>query len=342
MKKYLRIIFFTKVPLGGYYKYKDVFQIFPADLEDMPKSSIQEHFPNILEYWISDEEKIHVPPEFEELKEMFSFTGAQILKQDKILGLLSSFTNSLFFRHADIIGNWGLPMLKDDPVEEVNSWSSMWCLGLFYFPSLAKQLQIDKFSELNINPIKKTDHKSYYMFEPNLDFKNDRNILFPNTIDLFFDSYFALEPTKKILVDAAISYTVAAIELKNTRKTLSLLASFTSMETMINLEFRELEAEKCKECGQLRYSVSKKFREYFLKYIGKSDLNKKKFNDYYSLRSKIVHTGRQLKTEILFADVPEIEENLELEQRMEILQMGKLAIVNWLIKNLHFEEYAVH
>ena len=57
---------------------------------------------------------------------------------------------------------------------------------------------------------------------------------------------------------------------------------------------------KCEECGQQKYGVSRKFREYLLKYIGDSPNNKRKFNNYYSLRSKIVHTGRQLKTELLF------------------------------------------
>lgn len=136
-----------------------------------------------------------------------------------------------------------------------------------------------------------------------------------------------------VFVDAAVFYTVSAIELNNNRKTLSLLSSFTSMETMVNLEFKDVAAEKSPQCGQLKYSVSRELKDYLLKYIGNSERNKKTFNNYYSLRSKNVHTGTLLKTELLFADIPKDKAHSELETRIGVLQIGKLAITNWLLMN---------
>lgn len=72
MREYNRAIFFTKVSLGGYYKYKDIFQIFPADLENMPKSAFQKHYPNIIEFWISDEDEVPFPTELENLKDLYT------------------------------------------------------------------------------------------------------------------------------------------------------------------------------------------------------------------------------------------------------------------------------
>lgn len=330
MRQYQRAIFFTKVPLGGFYKFEDIFQIFPVDLENMPKSSFQTHHPNILEYWITDEEKILIPEEFEGLEELLETIGVALIKQDKILGLLSTFTNNLFFRYTGLEGNWGMEMLKG---KEVNSRVSMWCMKMFYFPELSEQFKIDKFTEQKIEPIKKIPRKVFYAYNPNLDFDSKKDVVFPETIDQLLHSYFSLDAAKMLSVDAAVSYTVSAIELWNSRKTLSLLASFTSMETMVNLEFKDVAAEKCAICGQLKYSVARKFKEYLLKYIGTSENNKKKFNKYYSWRSKIVHTGQQLKTEILFADVPKDEQHIEFVKRVEILQIGKLAITNWLLTN---------
>ena len=85
MKEFHRAIFFTKAPLGGHYRYKDLFQIFPCDMENMPISKAQKHHPNILEYWTIDDEIIKSPIEFEGLQDIFDKTATQLTKQDRIL-----------------------------------------------------------------------------------------------------------------------------------------------------------------------------------------------------------------------------------------------------------------
>jgi hypothetical protein len=331
MKKFYKLPFFTKVPLGGYYKYKDVFQIFPADFDNMPKSKLQRHFINILEYWTTEDELKPIPGEFEGI-DPYSEYVAIATKKDKFLALLTAFTNNIFFNYTNTSGSWGIPVLSEDlKSEEINSWKSIWCMPYFHWPELPDQLKIKDFTVQRIESIKRVDHKIFYTNDPNLDYSSKENIVFPSSIDEIIDAYFILDSTMMGILDSAISYTVAAMDLKESKKTLSLLASFTSVETMVNLEYKELIAEKCTTCGQLKYSVARKFREYLLKYIGHSEKNKKKFNSYYSLRSKIVHTGCQLKTELLFADVPAKEKEEELITRIEILQIGKLAITNWLL-----------
>lgn len=336
MRKYYRTIFFTKVPLGGQYRYKDIFQIFPADLENIPKSSFQKDYPNILEYWTTEDEIVSVSTDFEEIKELIDKTAAQLKKQNKILNLLSVFSNNHFFVYYNSGGQWGMPMLTDTPGPESNNWSAKWCLPLFYFPKMAEQLSITEFSKQNLPEIERIEHKAFYTHDPNIDFDSEKNIVLPTTIDSLFDRYFALENEVVPIVDTAISYAVSAIELKDEKKTLSLLSSFTALETMVNLEYRDVPVEKCDACGQSKFSVASKFRNYLLNCIGDSEANKKKFNSYYSLRSKIVHTGRQLKTEILFSDVPKSEQDKEFLTRIEILQIGKLGIVNWLLKNSRY------
>ncbi len=335
MKEFHREIFFTKVPLGGYYKYKDLFQIFPCDIINTPTSSFQRHFPNILEFCTTDDDKIEMWSEYEELNELFNRTATLKTKQNKILTLLSTFCNNLFFDYYDTTGTWGVPMLSDDPnyYDGPNSFSSKWCMTLFSFPELRNQFAIEKFSDLKVEEIKRIDHMKFYTYDPNLDFDSNEDITFPSTIDELFNSYFSLDSESSSFIDSAALYTLSAIELKSIRSTLSLLASFTAMETMVNLEFKNIESEKCETCGQLKYSVARKFREYLLKYIGNSDSNKRKFNSYYKLRSKIVHQGQQLKTELLYANVPKEEKHKEFLTRVEILQIGKLAIANWLLDN---------
>jgi len=335
MKSFHKSIFFTKAPLGGYYKYKDVFQIYPADLEGMPKSRLQRHFPNVIEYWTVPEEKLSFSfsdddDDDEYLAELRSLTATTITKQEKILNLLSTFTNNQFFRQANPEGIWGMPILSDDPSVDADSWESKWCWEMYFFPGMPDQLKIKEFTNQAIKPISTIQYPKYYYEYPHLDSDRTKEVALPSIISVLLDTYFSLTPTLQKSVDSAISYTVSAIELSDRRKTLSLLSSFTSLETMVNIEYDGVKVEKCEACGQPKFSVSKKFREYLLKYIGSSDTNKKKFNSFYSLRSKLVHTGRQLQTEALFAEVEKETEYSELVTRIEILQLGKLGIVNWL------------
>jgi hypothetical protein len=303
----------------------------------MPDNPYKRHYPNILEYWFTDEEKIFRETEYENLRELMTLTATTITKQDKIISLLNSFTNNKFFKYDNYDGIWAIPILFNEETkeisEEVNSLSAQWCSEGFHFPTLPSQLQITEFTTLKINEVKKLPHYLFYVYNPSLDNDRTQPIMFPESFDRVLDSYFSLDKEISNIVDSAIGYNNAAIELLPKKKTLALLASFTAMETMVNLEYRDTNVENCETCGQIKFSVSKKFREYLLKYIGHSPENKKKFNSYYNLRSKIVHTGMRLKAEILFSEVPKEEIEDEYITRVEILQVGKLAIANWLIKN---------
>lgn len=135
---------------------------------------------------------------------------------------------------------------------------------------------------------------------------------------------------ERIIVNAAIRYTVSAVELYGKDKTLSMLASFTAIEAIVNIEYKGVEPETCKECSQPRYTVRKKFREFLMKYMGDTAALKNKFNALYDLRSDIVHTGRTFDKESLFGNINNEEFEKELIQRLEVLQIGKIAICNWI------------
>ena len=279
MRTYQRAIVFTKIPLGGYYRYKEMFQIFPADFTNMPDNPCKRHYPNILEYWFTDEEKIIRETEYEGLRELSILTATTVTKQDKIISLLNSFTNNHFFNYTNYDGVWAIPILINEQTkeisEEINFLSAQWCTQNFHFPTLPQQLQISEFTLPKLNEVEKIPHNIFFTVHPNLDNDRETHIKFPKTFDSILDSYFSLDKETMNIVDSAIGYNVSAIDLIWHKKTLALLASFTAMETMINLEYRGLQNEKCETCGQLKFSVAKKFKEYLLKYIGQSDENKK-------------------------------------------------------------------
>lgn len=336
MNKFQKTIIFTKTPLKKSFLYPNKFQIYPADLQGMPFSKFQEHFPAILEYKIESEDII-TPTILldEDLKDLSTLTATTTTKQDEILSLLTSFTNHLFFRYSDLTGNWGIPMLSDDPGEEANKWSSKWNLKMFHWPELPEQLNIDKFSEIanKYNSIDLIPFKEYFQNNPNFDFDKKRDITFPDTIKLALDRYYNLEKDEKEIITIAISHCSTATELKQIKKTLSVISAFTAIETMVNFENKEFKEDKCNECGQLKFKVSKKYQDYLLKYVGTGNKNKKKINAYYSLRSKIIHTGAKFKTENLWSNLPEEDKDKEYLNQMEVILISKLAIMNWLLIN---------
>lgn len=325
-------VIFTKVPLGGSFKVEGEFQVYPLPIPDVPRKEGIKHFPCIIEYCIRDEDKkkIKNEPELSSLDDLSSLSATTYTKLDKLLMLLTALSNNLFFRYEDMGGVWGMPILDED-LTKLNTATSSWCLQMFHFPDHTPKTIISGFTNFDGPEIRTVPHQYFYSYEPNFDVDWTKNIILPTTLQSALQAYFSLDSATRTVVDFAMSYTASAVKLRSSQRTLSLLASFTGMETMVNLEFKDAEPERCSDCGQLKYSIARKFREYLLKYIGDSPANKKKFNAYYKLRSRIVHTGQQLKTEMLWPDIPNEEQHEERLLRYEILQLGKLAIANWLI-----------
>lgn len=333
MTDFHKTILFTKTPLNRVFRYGDLFQIYPAELEKMPTSKLQAHFPVILEYTTQEEDRITPPNLLEGLEDLESLAATTLTKSGEIMNLLTLVSNHSFFTYKDRNGRWAMPIYKEDAGEEANTWSSKWTLPLFHWPELPGQLKINEFSDPPMDAIETKPHLEYYTQNPNLDFKKDEPIHFSDSTNRVLEAYYALTPEEKKVIDAAISHCVTAVELKDQKKTMSIIAAFTTIETMVNYENTAQKAEPCGTCGQPQFKVSQKFRGFLLKYIGESDANKRKFNKYYTLRSKIVHTGSQLETENLYNDVPEDKRENEFITHLEILQLARLSIINWLIKH---------
>lgn len=335
MKKFCKTIIFSRIPLTKYFRYKNEFQIYPCDLEGTPQSEFQKHYPVLLEYWIDDSEIVCVPEVFKDLESTYEVTALMITKVEKIINLLSVISNHLFFRMEDFEGRWGM-VVDGVGQEKINDVVPQWCLPMYHWSSIPKQLKIDNLSDVNYEHVIQTDHKRYFTYAPNLDDDTTREITFPNTSKLILDVYYELNEMKQGIIDTAISHCISSFELRNNKKTLSLVAAFTAIETMVNLENIDFTPSKCEICGQAQFKVTQKYREYLLKYIGNSQSNKKKFNSYYNFRSKIVHTGQQFKTERLFSDVSKEDQEKELVTQIEILQLSKLSILNYLL-NIYVE-----
>lgn len=316
-KDIFRVVIFSYLEAKGYYRYADEFQIYPYVDTHIPKSDIQSYFPLILEY------------KREAGKDDIRTMGRSLFsKQDRIIALLNTFTNNLFFK-PEVTTQLGYKIADMESGEKLNlHW---------FIPITGSQYEglpfLNQFTNPAVEMMKSIQHRSYYYHFPDLQSDDKQEFKIPDTLTRIFDSYFKKTGNTRDFLNTATDYVSNAVELFAKHKTLSFISSYTAIEAMVNLEFKNSKAERCKDCNQLKFSVRKKFVAYLLKYIGVSLDNEKLFKKYYDRRSDIIHKGDRLKTEKYFNTDNEDEANNEHNLRAEILQLSRLAVTNWLLHN---------
>lgn len=105
--------------------------------------------------------------------------------------------------------------------------------------------------------------------------------------------YHSIEDSqnKKDFYNACIVFNKAQY-LSSHEYSASYIFMVSALEALIEIEHRGVKIEPCTNCGQPKYKVNKKFKDFIDKYGYKID-NKTKA-DFYELRSKITHAGQLL------------------------------------------------
>jgi len=331
MRKYFRYIFFTKARLTGLYKYDDLFQIYPIPIDGIPSSKIQKHFPNFIEFYTTDQDNVSLETPYHEMDELISGLAPPTIKQDLFLSLLTVGTNHLFFRYDDFTGSWGIPVFSDNP-DDYDGKDSKWCIPIYLSPVLEGTNVILGFSDIKISPVGRENYLEYFFGEISHDKYYSNPITVPTNLKAFIEGYHILDPITRIVVNNAILHLKNGVELSGTKKTLSLISLFTSLETMVDLENRGFKPKHCETCNQLVFSVSKKFKAFLSDYVSNHKSSNSKFNKLYTLRSKIVHTGKTLDSELLYSEVSQADRTSEELKINELIQICRVSIIKWVIK----------
>jgi ribosomal protein L32 len=347
-KKFIKKIIFTKTPLLGKFRYKDEFQIYPLNLRNAPNSANTSHFPMIIEFWI-DENEIPEIKEFESenVNRWIAETTAQTNKLLLITSLLSSISNFRFFFYRTPEVSWTIPLPEkkveksDADINKISKWSA----SLYYYPDIEKDIRIECFSKSDIDAIPFLPNKLYYWYDPVENKK--KAISLPDTIYSILDKYYSLNNEELKIVNSAIYQLCNGLDLHNKMKSLSFFSIVSSIETLVNYEFRnekiEFECNNCKSiktsdricsnCGKPIWGISAKFREFLFKYVSNDPKAKKMYNKIYDLRSKIAHTDYLINNEnFLNWNFSDKTEELSI-RHLEAIQLSRRSIVNWLLKN---------
>jgi len=343
--RFYKTIIFSKTPLKSHFRYKDEFQIYPCDSPEAPQTD-RFDFPLFIEFWVDEDEKVEVPIEYEEFTSLLAETSLYTKKLNRIIRLLSAITNHEFSSYPVEV-KWGVPMpdLKQENSGKINSQSSRLFMSLYTYSTMRTESQITEFSSQSHKSMGYRKHHDYYLNDPFEDIKKE--IDFPDTINSTLEKYYDLESKTQLLVDTICHLIKNGLTLETKMKSLSFLAFVSSIETLINHEYKTFKGDvefecdgcqtiksspvNCKKCGRPSWGISTKFYTFLRTYVAYSEEAVKKFKRVYGMRSKIVHTGvLLLGDEFITWGNSDVEQS-QFEIRAETKQLARLSVILWLL-----------
>lgn len=339
-----KAIIFCTNPLPGCFRFDDYFQIYPWTSQYAPTSDKAKLHPVALEYFFDDAEQLPIPKEFEEVQKFLSREAHSNRKQKEILHLISSITNYRFL-YPTPEPFWFVPIPNGElKKEEVDNHPSQFGISLFTYPQMGKEQTITKFTEVEPFKFERKKHADYYT---NLDLEGKEDVYLPDTFEETIKKYLKLDADTSRSVNAATALITQGVDLRTKMKSLSFVAFVSSIETMVDYEYRKAEIIfecdqcqtikespfKCKKCGRPTWGIAAKFREYLAKYVSAGDDARAKINRIYTTRSKIVHTGLLMLGDIYIDWANEKKSDTEWQAHLDVMQAARLSVVNWLLMN---------
>ena len=325
--KFYKAVVFCSNPVKGMLRVENIFQIYPLSVDDAPNDDRVPAYPFVIEYCVTDSEEIELEDELKKISPIVSDLTHSTNLQNKILNLLTTFSNyHFYFPKLNI--QWFASIDKELSEKEINEQTSKVGITAYTYPSLTKDALITSFSKVSFPEISPQKHPGCFM---KLDLLGNEEVTFSQHILGAFHNYFLLTKEEQESVDAAALLITQGIQLRESMKSLSFVAFVSSIETMVDLENKNTKVVKCETCKQDLYKVMAKFRNYLFKYSIADETAKKRINAIYQIRSKIAHAGMLLLGDgkIDWSSNPGANE--QWKTHIDTMQISRLSLMNWIL-----------
>lgn len=333
---FYKAIIFCSNPLTGYYRFEDKFQIYPLLSANVPKHDKIKMYPVVIEYHVEKDVQMEVPNEFKEVHDYLAKQTYTQNYQRQIRNLLSAVTNYWFyFPPAEL--RWFVEFPNGELTEEINKQKSKVGITSFWYPEMNEERFITNFTDTGLPKIEFVKHPDCFL---HIDIDGVDEVKFPEHTDAAIHNFFALDEEARETVNSAASLISNGVELRTKMKSISFISFVSSIETMVNYEFKGVPVENCKECGQPRYKVVRKFKDYLSKYASNSAAAKKDVDKIYSLRSTIAHTGFLLLGDNKIDWSDDKKQNEQWQAHLQAMQISRASLTNWLL--LRGEQQAMY
>lgn len=331
--KFYKVIVFSDNPLNAQYRFEDKFQIYPYTSPNAPFSDKVKLHPIALEYWVDEDVEVEVPEDFKGLEKTYTQSVISMLPQTKILSLLTSLTNYRFYV-PQIKWQWFCEIPIGDDKEKMDNQKSVAGINTYWYPESFKERQIEAFTETAFPVITFSPHPEYFR---NISLDESEQMIFPEHISVALHNYYAISDNVKQIVEASSSLINNGVALRGSMNSLSYISFISSIETMVDFEFKNEEVKKCETCGTTQYRVMGKFRDFILKYVSTAPETKKQLNAIYNLRSKIAHTGELLLADSIYNWGDNNVRNEQWQIHLSAMQLCRVALTNWLLMVANYE-----
>jgi len=274
-RKFGRSIILSEMPLRGWYRYKNEFQIIPISSEaPKPPPFISSHYPLILEYsyepevwpnrksifWHRDlweHERYEYMMKKVRLSENKTWKNADLeIKKDlrptaieeEICILLSVMSKFTFFKYKSK-KYWSSSFESDKNSDSVWGWIR------YKYKNFNNQ--INCFTKPSSDKIDVFPHKKYYrrFRDATYSDREENKISLPDFMDEILTIYFSLENSKKRAFFESCFLYYKSLEIREISKSMALISAVSAIEALANLNMKD---KKCKN------GKTKRFKKFIL------------------------------------------------------------------------------
>lgn len=283
--------------LSGYYRYKDVFQIveskrqssvFDGNYVDIEYNQVYASLP-------PPEKPTTDPDEIFYRDRMQERAHLDFLKE--LISLISIVTNQYY--DLDFDKEQNIRPSTQEKIDEFSDTSKIFVVRKD--PYRVMQRQNSTMSFLSIHP----------------------------DADLFFENYFNLSAEARSRYNSSIFLYQSMRKIFLTSASVAIIGLISAIENLMDYENQRagITPEKCGECNQQVYSISKRFKEFMRKFSEFDVENPNSLlNKFYSRRSSISHSGGILEIDRLLSKFPMTEHR----EFTEIESHVRIALFNYL------------
>jgi hypothetical protein len=257
------ICFAQNNSVNGFYRYRDAFQIVPIPPDAPHAPMIVADHPFRLEF------------QYVSCADAMIDTYRRIATAAKLTRILNTLCNtSVSTRSTYARYFWG--MLAD-----VTPITFQWIQEGYGYSDFSPQL--DSFSSTEqLSPVRTYPPHQYY---DDMFFPGDYALALPASIERYLDKVSSLPESLATSFERASIWFARIQDLWPHASSSALVAAVTAIETLLAKD-----AEKCSECGQPKYSITRKFKEFLRIHVpGVESDFPEEFAAIYKTRSNLAH-----------------------------------------------------
>jgi len=321
-KKLRKSWLLNDVPVVGYYRHDDWFQISPAPANALRPPFIMGHHPIVIELCYDFEYKRRSLPDGTDVPEVLLQSENHSQALQEVVTLLSTITHYLIYNPSGE-QQWFIGMGTEK--NSIDSNDIQW--GQNHYRVDDFKFDLSEFTMVD-QKIPQISNLKYFARSGR---KTNQTFDVPEIIDPFLAAYRSVPEETRTCFLNACSLFVQGLQISSFHPSIGFSTFVSAIESLIHYEYRDVPVNFCETCGQPRYQVTRKFQKFFRNYGSATDDFVRFARKVYASRSKILHHGQ-----LMFGDSREngfgsFVFTEKYFMRQDLIRAVRVCLVNWII-----------